>query len=307
MKRRRADLIKVGLFVLVAGATLVGGLLWIAGSHLLRPVDTYTVLFKQSVTGLTAGANVEYQGVVVGRVRHMALTKDIPPNVAVVVDIDPGTPLRADTRAALIGSIVTGIKYIQLEGGTEAAAPLVAGGTIPGDVPSLEEFRERFVQIADRAVRILRRFDDEVLTPGNVKKLGEVVDELGAFAANLNQAMDNLRTRETARNLGQIVERVNDITVKLDHVLGDFEKRSGGFYGNLETAVQSIDGAARATGRLAETLASQVQGPPGRSVGDLVAELNTTAARLQEMIDVIRSDPSTLVWGRKVPEREFER
>ena len=79
MKRRRADLIKVGIFVLVSGAVLVGGLLWIAGSHLLRPVDSYTVLFDRSVTGLTAGANVEYKGVVVGRVRDIRLTADLPP------------------------------------------------------------------------------------------------------------------------------------------------------------------------------------------------------------------------------------
>jgi len=306
MKRRRADLIKVGLFVVVSGAVLIGGLLWIAGSHLLRPVDRYTILFTDSVTGLNAGANVEYQGVVVGRVRDMRLTADIPPNVAVEVDIDPGTPIRSDTRAALIGSYVTGIKYIQLTGGSSAASPLAAGGTMQGDVASLEEFRDRFLEVADRAARILKRFDEELLTADNVKKLGGTMDELGNFASNLNSAMENLRAKETGKNLNEIVQRVNEITAKLDRVLSDFNSRSAGFYGNLDTTVRSIDEAARATRELAQVLSTQVQGPGG-SVGDLVSQLKTTADRLQETIDVIRSDPSTLVWGRQVPEREFER
>ena len=52
--RTRRDLFRVGVFVLVAGAVLAGGLLWIAGAHLFRHVDTYTILFTDSVTGETS-------------------------------------------------------------------------------------------------------------------------------------------------------------------------------------------------------------------------------------------------------------
>jgi hypothetical protein len=38
-----------------------------------------------------------------------------------------------------------------------------------------------------------------------------------------------------------------------------------------------------------------------------VAGLTEATNRLQETIDVIRSDPSVVLWGRPVPERELER
>jgi hypothetical protein len=48
-------------------------------------------------------------------------------------------------------------------------------------------------------------------------------------------------------------------------------------------------------------------GGASTSVGTLVKELTRATDRLQETIDVIRSDPSMLLWGRKVPEREMPR
>jgi phospholipid/cholesterol/gamma-HCH transport system substrate-binding protein len=305
MRGRRTDLMKVGAFVLVAGALLAGGLLWIAGSRFLRPVDTYTVLFRQSVTGLTAGANVEYQGVVIGRVRDVRLTSDIPPNVAVIIDVTPGTPVREDTIAALIGSIVTGIKYIELQGGSVAAAALSAGGTIPGNVASLEEMRDRLTAVLDRGVRILRRLDEEVLTPANVEKLGTAVNDLGTFADALKSAMETLRAAEASKNLGQIVTRVNDLVARVDLVVSDFYTRRDRLYGGVESALRNLDEAARDARALAQAAQAQLSGPGGPG-GGLVGELTAATRRLEETIDVIRSDPSLLLWGREVPEREFE-
>jgi phospholipid/cholesterol/gamma-HCH transport system substrate-binding protein len=305
MRNRRRDLVRVGAFVALAGAFLAGGLLWIAGSHLLRPVDTYTVLFEDSVTGLNAGANVEYQGVVVGRVRDIRLTQDIPPHVAVIVDIEPGTQIREDTVAALLGSIVTGIKYIQLQGGTSAAPPLPPGGTIRGDVTSLEVFRDKLTQIADRAVSILRRLDEDVFTRENTGKLSAFVSDLSKVTASVNQALENLREEETTRNLGKLVRQVSEVAEKLDLVLGDFYGRRERIYGGLESVLARFDQVAKELHDLLDVTSTKL-GDSG-DVGRLVGELNSATTRLQETIDVIRSDPAVLLRGRDIPEREFSR
>jgi phospholipid/cholesterol/gamma-HCH transport system substrate-binding protein len=306
MRRTRSDAIRVGLFVLVAGAMLVGGLLWIAGSRFFRPVDTYTVLFEQSVSGLNAGSNVEYQGVVVGRVRDMQLTRDIPPKVAVIVDIEPGTPVRTDTVAALLGSFVTGIKFIQLQGGSAAALPLGRGGTIRGDVTSLEQFRDRVTEIADRATTILRNFEENVFTPDNGRKLQEFIDNLGNIARGLSRTMETLRAEETGKDIAELVDQVSALARNLNAVIDDFYGRRERIFGSLESTLRHVDEAVTDTRDLVRGTQSQVTGAGG-SLGSLVTDLKAATDRLQETIDVIRSDPSILLWGRSVPEREFER
>jgi phospholipid/cholesterol/gamma-HCH transport system substrate-binding protein len=285
MRRTRSDLIKVGLFVTVAMTILVAGLLWLAGSHLFRPVHTFEVLFDGSVSGLNAGANVEYQGVVVGRVRDIRLTGDIPPRVAVVVDLEPATPVRSDTRAALVGSLVTGIKFIQLQGGTAAAGALESGGTIPGEAPSLEQFRDRLTDIADRVSDILRGLQQDVFTTENSAKLNTLLRDLGAVAGSLNNAMELFRAKKTTKDVAELVHRLSAAADSADAALKEF--RAG----------------TRAAHDLVRRTDAQVAGT-GRSLDALIAELTVATSRLQETLDVIRSDPAVLLWGRSVPARE---
>jgi ABC-type transporter Mla subunit MlaD len=306
MRRTRADLIRVGLFVTVAGAILVGGLLWLAGSHLLRPVHSYTVLFQGSVSGLNAGANVEYQGVVVGRVRDIRLTADLPPRVAVLVDLDPATSIREDTSAALVGSLVTGIKFIQLQGGSMAAAALAPGGTIPGTAPSLEQVRDRLTDIVDRGSEIVRGLQERVFTEENAVKYNALLRDVGAVAASLDRAMEFLRTEETTRDVAQLVRGLARAADRADAVLADFQSRRGTVFGALESALVNLDATARAARDLLRHADSQVAGT-GRSLDVLVTELTAATARLQEALDVIGSDPAVLLRGRSLPAREHAR
>jgi phospholipid/cholesterol/gamma-HCH transport system substrate-binding protein len=306
VRRTRSDLIRVGLFVVVAGGLLAGSLLWIAGSNLLRPVATYTVLFEDSVSGLNAGSNVEYQGVVVGRVRDIRLTADIPPKVAVIVDLEPRTPVRSDTQAALVGSLVTGIQYIQLYGGSAAAEPLASGGTILGSTASLQQFRDRLTRVADLAVDILSRLEKNVFTEDNTVKVSAALTDLQSVAKGLSNAMEGFKAEETAHNLADLIAKLNEVTDNVNAVVTDFYARRDQVYGSVQTTLGHIDEAVVDTRELIRSTTTEVSGTGG-SVGSLLAELTAATNRLQETLDVIRSNPSVLLWGRTVPEREFEK
>jgi phospholipid/cholesterol/gamma-HCH transport system substrate-binding protein len=306
MRRTRGDLIRVGLFVAVAGAMLVGGLLWLAGSHLFRPVATYGVLFDRSVSGLNAGSFVEYQGVVVGRVRDIRLTADLPPKVEVVVDLEPRAPVRGDTVALLIGSLVTGIKFIQLQGGTAGSPPLAPGSTIPGTVPSLEDFRDRLSDIADRMSDLLARLQHDVFTPENNAKLNSFLADLATVASTLNRTMETFRTEETGKDVAELVRRLSTLTENANAVVGGFRERRGSIYGSFERSLANLEASTKDARDVMGRLGSQLTGT-GAALDRLLEELTVTADRLQETLDVIRSDPSILLWGRSVPEREHRR
>jgi len=306
MKRTRSDLIRVGLFVLVTGSILAASLLWIAGSRLLRPRDTYKVLFVESVSGLNAGSNVEYQGVVVGRVRDIRLTQDIPPKVAVIIDLEPGTPVRGDTQAALLGSFVTGIQFIQLQGGSEAAGALPPGGVIPGSVASLLDFRDRAARFVDLALTVMTRLEEHVFTESNAKKLSQTVSDLGSLADRLNSASAVLQAEGTREDLAGVVARVGKAADSVDGVFSDFYTRREGFYTDVTSTLSELD-AAIVDFRAFIADARAGMGGAGSTAGGLVADLEQATQQLQETLDLIEADPSLLLRGRSIPEREFGR
>jgi len=300
----RRDAFQVGIFVLVAGAILIGGLLWIAGSRIFRKVDTYTVLFTDSVSGLAPSANVEYQGVVVGRVRDVYLTSDLPAQVAVTVDVTPGTPVRTDTVAALLGSFVTGIKYIQFQGGSGDL--LQPGGTIRGDVSSIEQFRNQLSDIADRASKIMHTLDEHVFTDENSAKVTQFVSDLQNVASTLNHTMTTFQSEDTGKQAATLVRDLSQTAEKVNRLVDDVYGRRESIFGGLEQTLRHLDETVTAMHELVKTTQTQISGTGG-SLGSLVGDLNATTNRLQETIDVIRSDPSVLLWGRQVPDRELDK
>jgi ABC-type transporter Mla subunit MlaD len=230
----------------------------------------------------------------------------MPPRVAVIVDLDPATPVRADTTAALVGSLVTGIQFIQFQGGSAAAEPLAPGGTITGTAPSLEAFRERLTEIADRMSEILRGLQETVFTRENGAKFNALLADFGGVATSLNNAMEVFRAKETTKGVVDLVRELSTAAENANAVLADFRARGETIYGGLDSSLRNLDASARAAGDLLRRADTQIAGT-GRSVELLIVELTAATSRLEETLEVIRSDPSILLWGRSVPARERAR
>jgi phospholipid/cholesterol/gamma-HCH transport system substrate-binding protein len=297
MRRTQRDLALVGTFVVVTSVILVGALLWLAGANVFRRVDRYYVIFDRSVSGLAPGGTVEFQGVTAGRVQEIRLTDTIPPKVSVAIDIDPGTPLRKDTRAELLGSVVTGIKFIALGGGTEAAGALEPGGVIPGSVTAFEQLGDQVAQIASRALEIVDRLDTEVFTKQNNQKLSELVDDVSVLADSLRVTLEPFREEGTGKDLTKLIRHVRRAANNIDGLVSDLRKSQGTMVKDVTGALHGIETLALESNQLVIGLRGELSGA-GTSLTALIGDLTEATNRLEETLTVIQADPSLLLRGR---------
>ena len=108
----------VGAFVLILGALLIAGVLWLAsGGALQKSYNQYLAIADESVAGLNLNAPVKYNGVDVGKVRKIWLDPVNPQRVILLFAIERGTPIKEDTIAVLKTQGLTGIAYVELSGG----------------------------------------------------------------------------------------------------------------------------------------------------------------------------------------------
>jgi pimeloyl-ACP methyl ester carboxylesterase len=153
----RGRKIRAGLFAIAAAALAVFAVLAFGGMRVLRGGDPYHVVFEGTVYGLEDGANVYMNGVRVGAVDTIEVSPDHPGQVRVRIVVASGTPVRTDTRAMLQFTGITGLKVIDLRGGTPTAAALPPGSTIPAGETTFDRLERRAAELADQSVALVER------------------------------------------------------------------------------------------------------------------------------------------------------
>jgi phospholipid/cholesterol/gamma-HCH transport system substrate-binding protein len=123
----RANYTLVGAFVIFFLVAIIAFILWVANVDFSRNATDFDIYFSRSVTGLKEGGTVLYRGVPVGSVKSISLDPDNVEKVRVTVLVNGGVPIKEDAFASLELQGITGVAYIQLNGGTSASKPLTAG------------------------------------------------------------------------------------------------------------------------------------------------------------------------------------
>jgi phospholipid/cholesterol/gamma-HCH transport system substrate-binding protein len=160
----------VGLFVLILTAGLVITSLWLSFGLDKKSYNYFTVYTKESVAGLSTESLVKYNGVKVGYVDGISLSKNNPQKVQLMLKIENGTPITQGTVASLVTQGITGMTYLGLSAKTPSLVPLKASPGEPYPVipvkPSFFAAMENNIQDATESIK--RVFDEE--NAKNVKK-----------------------------------------------------------------------------------------------------------------------------------------
>ncbi|MBM4396037.1 MAG: MCE family protein [Deltaproteobacteria bacterium] len=323
----RAQKVRLGVFIAVATALLVGTLAVVAGLQVASERDTYVVRYAGlSMSGLEPGASVKYNGVRVGRVDALRIDRDNVSEVVVTLSLEKGTPVKKDTRAIVNLAGITGLKFIELTGGTSKSEFVQPGGEIEGGESTLDRLTGRAEAIAEKAELLLNQLNKAV-SDENRERVMKVVDDVELLLAenrenvavitgNLRDASDGLATvlknleREGTAALvavRQVAEGVREGTDKgqVARIAQNVERVTASLRATVEqadmpTTVKAIAGAAH---RMIENIDMTVV----RSREDLFASLSYLLEGLEnfsEFARSIRENPSLLFSSRREQERE---
>src|SRR5215510_429060 len=137
-----------GLFIIGLSAAAAFLFLWLANTGHSDDV-IYRIHFAESVSGLALGDPVKYRGVDVGMVKAMVIDPDDPRQVQVDVRLRKQAPVKTDTKASLKLKGITGVVYIELNGGTPSA-PSLAAVTPEGAIPEIQAERSSLASLMDQ-------------------------------------------------------------------------------------------------------------------------------------------------------------
>ena len=145
-----------GLFVIGFAIAAAFFFVWLAGTE-HRDDVLYRIHFGQSVSGLSKGDAVKFSGVDIGTVEAMALDPSDPQRVQVDVKLRKEAPVKTDTKATLKLKGITGVVYIELEGGNANAKTLLAA-TSEGQIPEIRSEKSSLTTVIDELPKVVERF-----------------------------------------------------------------------------------------------------------------------------------------------------
>ena len=145
-----------GLFIIVFSVAAAIFAVWL-GSTGRHDDVLYRIHFSDSVSGLATGDPVKFRGVDVGTVKSMIIDPDNSRLVLVDVRLRKETPVKTDTRASLALKGITGVVFIELNGGDPAAKTLLAV-TPEGEVPEIPSEKTGLKAMLDDLPKLVKKF-----------------------------------------------------------------------------------------------------------------------------------------------------
>ena len=293
----RANYALIGVFTLAVIAAAFSFLLWFSGAEKPGGRKTYKIIFSGSVSGLSIGGVVLFNGVRVGAVTKIDLLPQDPSRVDALIDVDAKVPVRADTKARLEYTGFTGVASVALTGGALDAPPLPTSPQQPGViVAESSEFQDLIAtarrvaaQASDFFTKTNRLIDDNsasiTASVKNVEKFS------GALAANSDDIKDFMGT-------------IKPLSEKLDALAGDADKVVKAVNPeDVKTIVTHVASLSAKFDKIA-TNVSRFSGSGLRQYEALAADGRKTLEEFNQAVRALENNPQQFLLGKspRIPE-----
>lgn len=294
MEKKNKRAVIVGVFVFLALAIFVLGVMTLGGQKsLFNKGATVHAVFDE-VLGLQPGNNVWYSGVKIGTVQSVAFNKEGKVDVKMNIAEDAIGMVRQNTKAKVGSESFIGNKIIVLYGGTSSAPVVKTGMTLPTEhslsteemMATLQENNKNLLVITNN----FKAISDQLMAgQGSVGKLlkdEQLYHDLQTSMASLRIASANAQTM-----VANVTDYTNRLTAK-GSLTNDLVTDTVVF-ARLRSAVRQIDEAAVSADRIVANLQSTSQNvnqsladpssPAGLLLNDkqAAAEIKATIKNLQ--------------------------
>ena len=299
---------------MLLGATIIFAVLWLAsGGNLQKKYDLYQAIVAESVAGLNLNAPVKYNGVDVGKVQNIQLDPENPENVQLLFAIERGTPIKVDTVAVLKTQGLTGIAYVELDGGAKNAAPLVATGQ--QKYPVIQTKPSLSTRLENILTTLLAKLDntssniDSLLSRENQlafknavadiaivsKTIAARKNEIDAGIVNAARAADN--TARATQKLNPMIDKIEPVINELNITIAQINRSALA----IEKAGNEAAIASTSAGKTVTSVGANIERYSTETLPEvqrLLAELNELSTSMKHLIEQTERDPASLLRGR---------
>lgn len=292
MEGTRAEKARLGVFIATFTAVLVALILFLVGGRLFSRTDEYFTRMEESITGLGPGSTVRQNGVDVGQITGISADSLDIQKTIVRFEVRRGTPIKADMAATLGSYGITGLKYLEITGGSYGAAAVARGGEVRSSLSMMGRLTARADSIAWKVDRLLGNVI-AITEMDNRDNLNRMMTASATLAESLDSMVRDIQGVRPGQRVASLLDQA-DATVRTAR--GKIEKS------DVEGMVREYRKAAEDIQKVTANLDVTVR----RTQEDLavsMSNLRESLKNMQSFTRQIRENPSVLLRREEKQER----
>ncbi|NIJ41089.1 phospholipid/cholesterol/gamma-HCH transport system substrate-binding protein [Parvibaculum indicum] len=297
----KSNNVLIGTFTLIVVFGVFLFVMWLSRVQVNQQYDEYEIVFDGSVSGLSVGGSVQYNGLPVGTVRDLHLMENNPNKVVALVRVDARTPVKEDSIAQLELAGITGVAFIQLSGGSPNSPPLEAKGD--QYYPVIKAEQSTLQEIATAAPKTLQKIDKLV------SSLRDIVDENRASVKGTLQNLEKMSKvmADGSSDMKKAITELSEASVHLNNISRNADNLVAGdgkqLVAEARKAVESYRKVGEQLDRMMEASGPAVSDGM-QQLPQLIAETRSLITSLNGIANRAQDDPARYIIGNRVPEVE---
>jgi len=299
----------VGIFLFSFILAILGFSFWLGKYGMeSKQSDYYKVYLEESISGLNVESSIKYKGLNVGVVKEISINPNNSEQIEILLEVKNGTPIKKDTMAMLESQGITGLKYIDLVGGSKESKLLLSK---KDEIPVIKSKQSFFGSLGESTkdithnVNILLVKLNEIFNKDNIENISGTISNINNFTSRLNKTLiktDNILDNDV-RN---IIKDFDKFAIQLNHTLG---KTDYLLTNDFKETLNKVNGASDATkiafvefGNLVKDGKLDLKGITNDSLKRfdiLMRELGISMQDMQNMIDHLNDSPSDMLFKKR--------
>ncbi len=289
----KINFFKIGIFILIFTLMLLAVIFWLGKYGFeKKKFDEYSIYFKESVSGLNVGSAIKYKGFEVGNVNEIKINPNNSEEIELNILIQKGTPIKEDNYAILGNLGITGLKYIELKGGTNDSALLKENEfgikIIQSKTSDLVSLFDSTQDITQEFMLVLNQIK-KVLDDKNIDKFSKILSKSENSASNIEQLSEYLVKNEKKidlllKDISTLVKTSNESFVSVNKSANSFKELSNEFLLELKNGNFNL---------------KELSKESFDKLNKVLNSLDETLIQTQNLVNEIEQSPSDLIFKQK--------
>ena len=275
----------VGAFLFTFISALVIFTFWLGKyGNDIRKVNFYKIDVEESISGLNIESSVKYKGLNVGVVRQININPNNAEQIEILIEIKDTTPIKIDTVAVLESQGITGLKYIDLIGGSQKAPLLISSkdkiSIIKSQLSLLGGLSNSAHGITTKVNNILKKIDN-LLSKSNINNIGQTLDNTQHLTSNLNKSTKilNNKMEHILNTLDNTLQNSQDLTAHLNNSSAIIDNE-------IEHTINQINLITNSVNKTLDNINNVV----GKDVKGMVNNIEDASKKAQKIFNKLSQD-----------------